>query len=128
MGLRIIKIVKAAAHIHTCETSGDSHSESYALMHSVLNFEIVSKSVLESFLSQEVVLRAVQMSGLALEFASSRLRAQRQVVLAAVGQDGCAIQWHGMKRLRERMERYHHISRDIQTYMSYSHTHIYLYI
>ena len=38
------------------------------------------------------------MSGLALEFASSRLRAERQVVLAAVGQDGCAIQWRERHR------------------------------
>ena len=42
---------------------------------------------------KEVVLAAVQQDGLALQFASEDLRADREVVLAAVQQHGLALQY-----------------------------------
>jgi len=40
---------------------------------------------------REAVLAAVKQDGLALEYASCRLRGDREVVLAAVEQDGLAL-------------------------------------
>ena len=55
------------------------------------------------FNNRELVLAAVHQDGCALEFASGTLRNDRELVLAAVHQDGCALEF-ASKALRNDRE------------------------